>query len=361
MGVTPLLLRLAAVLVVAAVAFKIFASEHTKDVVHYEMTTLALMPIFQLGWKSGYLAKAARRPFDDTGYKYVRIFFSQEYFDESIKKFKAQPDHVYVVTFPKSGTHLTGQLVTQVISEGKAEFDTIHEYVAGLEFEAKRTGPTPCPTEILGLDNIDDFSKASRKVILTHMAHVHVPYSPEAKYIVVMRNPLDIMLSLRSMIGKKLGPRLIFDWDSLFEIAFADDDMGYAMYYAHWWKLSRKVDNVLFLFYEDALKNMSQTIVDVTEFLGQEVDPDTVERVRYLSSIEYMKPNSDRFEPPDCMMKSVMLPKDPRSRFDMVNKGKAGRGKKAVPDHLKGKIKENFLAAFKDTDFPIERYSTKIE
>ena len=361
MGLSHFKLKASALIVVAAIAFSIFASEHTKAVVQYEITTLALMPIFQLGWKSGYLSKIARKSYDGSPYKYGRIFFDQDYFDNVIRKFEAQPDHVYVVTFPKSGTHLTAQLVTQIVSEGKAEFETLHEYIAGLEFPAPRDGSSPCAEEILGLDNIDQFKLAPRKVILTHMAHVHVPYSPDAKYVVMMRNPLDVMLSAHNMFSKKLGPRLTFDWDSLYEIGFADDNMGYARYNAHWWRLSKQVDNVRFIFYEDALQNMTRTIEEVTEFLGMEVKPETVEKVRYLVSIEYMKPNSAKFEPPSCIMRRVKLPKDPRSKFDMVNKGKVGRGKKAVPEHLKKKLKENLYAAFKDTDFPVERYASSLE
>lgn len=356
MGISRLLLRVAVALVVVSVLFSFFATEYAKQVANYEVKSLLLMPFFQLGWKSGMLASIARRSYDDSEYKYARIFFGQDYFDNVIRKFKAKPDHVYVVTFPKSGTHLMAQLVTQVVTEGKAEFESIHEYITGLEFEIKREGPSPCPSEFLGLDNIDSFTRAQKKVIVTHMAHVHVPYSPDAKYIVMMRHPLDVMLSARSMFNKKLGPRLGVDLDSVFELGFASDEMGYGKYNAHWWKLSRSVDNVLFLFYEDALKNMSQTVVDVTAFLEMEVDAETVERVRYLSSIEYMKPNAAKFEPPSCMIKPP-FPEDPRSRFDMINKGKAGRGKKAIPDYLKQKIKANYVEAFKGTDFPIERYN----
>ena len=355
MGVSRLLLRASVLLALVSVLFSVFATDYAKEVANYEVKSLALMPFFQLGWKTGLLASFARRSYDDTGYKYARIFFGQDFFDNVIRKFKAQPDHVYVVTFPKSGTHLMAQLLTQVVSEGKAEFESIHQYIAGLEFEVKREGHRACPKEYLSLDNIDAFNLAPKKVLVTHMAHLHVPYSPEAKYIVMMRHPLDVMVSARSMLNKKLGPRLAIDLDSLYDIGFADYDMGYAKYNAHWWRLSRKVNNVLFLFYEDALKNMSQTIVDVTEFLQMEVSPEIVERVRYLSSIEYMKPNSAKFEPPWCMVRPP-FPEDPRSKFDMINKGKAGRGKKAIPDYIKVKIKKNFLDAFKGTDFPVERY-----
>ena len=361
MAISSFNLKASVLIVIAAVLFSLLASEYTKAVVQYEIVSLALMPVFQLGWKSGVFAKIARRSFDDSPHKYPLVFFSQEYFDNVILKFKAKPDHVYVVTFPKSGTHLTGQLVTQIVSEGKAEFETLHEYVAGLEFPTPRSGPDRCEEEILGLDNIDQFKLAPRKVILTHMAHVHVPYSPDAKYIVMMRNPLDVMLSAYNMFSKKLGPRLVFDWDSLYEILFADDEMGYARYNSHWWRLSKKMDNVRFIFYEDALNNMTRTIVEVTEFLGMEVNVEIVEKVRHLVSIEYMKPNSAKFEPPSCIIGQLMLPKDPRAKYDMVNKGKVGRGKKAVPEHIKQKLKTNFHAAFKDTDFPVERYASSLE
>ena len=43
-------------------------------------------------------------------------------------------DDVFVVTFPKSGTHMMAQLVLQALTDGAhAEFESIHEYVTALE------------------------------------------------------------------------------------------------------------------------------------------------------------------------------------------------------------------------------------
>merc|ERR1712150_158649 len=128
---------------------------------------------------------------------------------------------------------------------------------------------------------------------------------------------------------------------------------GWAEYNLDWWK-KRNDANVLFLFYEDAIKNLTNTVVDVTRFLGYPIDWETIEKVRYLSSLEYMKPNANKFEPPDCV--SPLGIRKPGGKVDMVNKGKSGRGKKIIPSDVRMEVKKYYHRVFGTTDFPVNRY-----
>merc|ERR1712014_547486 len=98
---------------------------------------------------------------------------------------------------------------------------------------------------------------------------------------------------------------------------------------------------------------MGQALVTVSSFLGKELDPEVLERVRYRSSIEYMKPIAQSFEPPPCF---EILPEQKFNKGDMINEGVKGRGEQAVSAELQAKMRAYVRETMAGTSFPVERY-----
>merc|ERR1711972_981082 len=121
----------------------------------------------------------------------------------------------------------------------------------------------------------------------------------------------------------KVMPAVIYpSLEDLFDIYFTKFLDGYAGFYLKWWREQEKhPDRVLFLFYEDVLVDLSKVLVSISSFLGKELSPDVLERVRYRSSMDYMKPIADSFEPPPCF---EAMPKLQFNKGDMINKGVKG-------------------------------------
>ena len=100
---------------------------------------------------------------------------------------------VFVATFAKSGTNWMMQIVHQLLFHGQGEYDHIHDVVPWPETRAmgplsKYTIPVEDPAVWMA-------SPEHKRVIKTHLDWELIPYSEEARYIVVIRDPKDIFVS----------------------------------------------------------------------------------------------------------------------------------------------------------------------
>jgi hypothetical protein len=95
---------------------------------------------------------------------------------------------VFVCTYPKSGTNWAIQIAYQIAQRGRGEYKHIHDVVPWPDaFRAK--------TAQLSDDSSSPANPTGLRVIKTHLGSDFVPYSPEAKYIIVVRDPKDTFVS----------------------------------------------------------------------------------------------------------------------------------------------------------------------
>ena len=99
-----------------------------------------------------------------------------------------------VMTFPKSGTNWMMQIAHQLIHHGKGEYDHIHDVVPWPDIE---TMPGFMRRYAIPLDQADGLESAPerKRVIKTHFNWDLIPYSPDARYIAVIRDPKDVFVS----------------------------------------------------------------------------------------------------------------------------------------------------------------------
>mmetsp|Transcript_23650 Transcript_23650/g.51243 ORF Transcript_23650/g.51243 Transcript_23650/m.51243 type:complete len:358 (+) Transcript_23650:412-1485(+) len=319
--------------------------------------------VLRVGWRTGWLPKKIMKlyshPTDDPSippFYYPAFFMSTGWYRNEVLHWVPRKNDVVVATFPKSGTHLMSQLIAQTVEGGESEFDTIHNAVVLIEGESvspKKCGDDP---DLLSLENYKEKMVADgdrRGVLITHLP-VSTVAKPEsgAMTIVMMRDPLDTLASLRSMLAKTMGPGAP-TMEEAFEYMFQNIAGGWAEYNLQWWEeAKRRPDEVLILFYEDALTNLTDTVVKAAEFLGESTEPDVVELIRYKSTMEYMKSEKEKFDPPLCSMPAWMRPKG----GTMVNKGKAGAGKKKASQELQEAMRKYVRESLSGTDFPLDRF-----
>lgn len=335
-----------------AVALQLTLPDASAEEIRYEALTLLLGPFVQVAWKLGLMQRFILTSIDHTEIPVIRGAPSLEYY-QKLQAYEPNHEDVFLVTFPKSGTHMLAQMTLQVIERGELTYDNIHQVLAVVEVEQISPNTPNCPPDIHDFFSLRAAHMTRLNVYYSHLTRQHIPYSNDARYIIMMRNPLDVIVSGVNMLEKMVGPRLMPGLDTYMDLYFSKGRHSWAQFYRAWWD-AKDQDNVLFLFYEDALENSTDTIVQITEFLDMEVDIATVEKVKHLASLEYMKPNKDKFEPPAC---ATFFPiQVPKSRLDLINKGTTGRGKASLPASIKARVKAHFTEAFADSDFPLERY-----
>merc|ERR1711953_583602 len=88
---------------------------------------------------------------------------------------------------------------------------------------------------------------------------------------------------------------------------------GWAEFNLEWWK-HKDEENVLFVFYEDAVKDHASVIASITRLLGKPQDLELAQHVLERSSVAYMKARHAVFDPPP-LWKCHFLLKSPQQRM----------------------------------------------
>jgi hypothetical protein len=201
---------------------------------------------------------------------------------------------VFVCAGFKAGTTWMLQMATQIAFRGAAEFANIHHVVPWPD------GPPPMQRHMIPLADPSPRERAPTglRVIKTHAVQSSVPYSPSARYIVLVRDPKDVIVSgyhfLRSMLYGPLMPS-VAHWVDL----YLDGRLGggsWAQHLASFWHV-RARGNVLFLTYEDLKRDAHAAVRRVAAFMGVDLSHAEREVVFRASSFASMKREQGKFDP----------------------------------------------------------------
>ncbi len=212
-----------------------------------------------------------------------------------------------VVSAPvKSGTTWMMNIVHQLRSGGDREFERIDDEVPWLEFLA---APSIRPEHVIA--RLDALPSDRRRVFKTHSPPPLLPYQDprgevEVKYVVVVRNPEEALVSLVPFVNKHteawfelwgMEPMRFPDFETYFREFVAETGFHKALlgFVAAWWPL-REQANVLLVHFSDLRRAPEQGIRRVAEFLGFRPTPTQWPTILECSSFPWMKANTERFE-----------------------------------------------------------------
>ncbi|XP_071036748.1 sulfotransferase ssu-1-like [Parasteatoda tepidariorum] len=220
--------------------------------------------------------------------------FSPACFREALN-YKAQPNDIFIVTYPKSGTTWMQHILLYILRKGK-------------ELKIDKTGDLDlsefikyCPfIDMYGFEGIQKMKKPG--CIKTHLPYNHLSLSPEAKYIFFARNPKDCCVSFYHHARNHPGFKY---WDGnfndFFEL-FMDGELEYNDYFDHLlsWYPHRNDSNVFYTTFEEMKKDIRSVVVSVSQFLDQECteaiekDNSVLNNIILFSSYEYMQKHYSR-------------------------------------------------------------------
>lgn len=105
-----------------------------------------------------------------------------------------QPDahDVLVCTYSKSGTNWMLQIAQQLAFDGDGDYQHIHDVAAWPDVSAS-LGKRLCIP--LRDPRVWQASPHGLRVVKTHLGAAHVPYSPGAHYLIVIRDPKEVFVS----------------------------------------------------------------------------------------------------------------------------------------------------------------------
>uniref|UniRef100_A0A069DSW0 Putative sulfotransferase n=1 Tax=Panstrongylus megistus TaxID=65343 RepID=A0A069DSW0_9HEMI len=211
--------------------------------------------------------------------------------------FDLRSDDVWIVTFMKSGTTLTQELVWMIsnnLDYGTSSKKPLFERCPFFEFNimwtdeykaylAELNGNDPKIWE--ELKNIDApcyemaESMTSPRIFKTHLPPSLLPQTlmETCKVIYIARNPFDVAVSYYHHCKLITSYEYPGDFGKFWQF-FEKDLLMYSPYWEHikegW--ANRHRPNFLFLFYEDLIRDMPGNIRKVAKFLNKEMKHDEV-------------------------------------------------------------------------------------
>jgi hypothetical protein len=254
-------------------------------------------------------------------------------------KIELQPTDVVISPFSKSGTTWLQQIVHTLRTRGDMDFDDISRVVPWIE-----------TSNGLGID-LQAPQKASPRAFKSHLGWDAVPKG--GRYIVAIRNPSDVLVSLyRFMEGWFFEPGAV-DIDEFTKVRFVEN-REYWKHLASWWP-QRNEPNVLLLSYEHMKADLTSTIRRVASFADIELDPELLEITKEHASLAFMLEHKDRFD--DLLMRRLSedrggLPRGSDSA--KVREGKVGGGANlspAIREQLDEIWREEITATLGYTDY----------
>jgi Sulfotransferase domain len=205
---------------------------------------------------------------------------------------------VFVATYVKSGTNWMMQIAHQIVFHGRGDFDHVHSVVSWPD--TLLMGPLRGYAIPLEDPSVWKVSPESKRVIKTHYDWEWLPYSGRARYILVIRDPKDVLVSSYLFFVKhgplrRLVPSLEI-WLRLFlsenfPVAFLG---SWAANAAGYWA-QRHRPNVLICSFKSMKTDLIDTVRKVAHFLDVKVSDAVLGRVCEKSSFEYMKGIDDKF------------------------------------------------------------------
>ncbi|XP_055935691.1 sulfotransferase 1 family member D1-like [Argiope bruennichi] len=209
------------------------------------------------------------------------LMFSPDAFRSGIQ-YKPRPNDVFIVTYPKCGTTWAQHILLHLFSRGEAvdenKFFSATPFLEVTGAKAAETMPRP-------------------GALKTHLPFHLTPWSDEAKYIYITRNPKDCCVSYYHHMKNLPGHGFKGTFDEFFE-CFISGNIGYGDYFDNLlgWYEHRNDPNVLFMTYEEMKENPEAAILKMASFIDEEEyakllreDPEKLQRVLKYSSFKHMK------------------------------------------------------------------------
>jgi len=215
------------------------------------------------------------------GFQIPGMFLAENF--RSGVNYKPRPNDLFLVTYPKCGTTWTANILMLILRKGQPlnSSSEIHSLSPFLE--------------MTGAKSAEDMKMPGP--IKTHLPFRLTPWSKEAKYIYVSRNPKDCCVSYFHHICNMPGHGYNGTFDEFFEM-FVSGKIDYEDYFDHLlsWYPHRNDPNVLFVTYEELKEDIDSAILKMASFIDDEKyaepirrDPEIMNNVKKHSSFKEMK------------------------------------------------------------------------
>ncbi|CAI5769993.1 amine sulfotransferase-like [Podarcis lilfordi] len=229
------------------------------------------------------------------GFYFQSVFTSVEYLD-SLEDFEIRDSDVFIVTYPKSGTIWTQNILSLIYHEGHrdgTEKVDLLDRAPWLEYNIR---------------NVDYVNRPSPRLFASHLPYYLVPKglrNRRAKVVYVARNPKDVLVSFYHFSKTIVKLEEVEDFGIFMERFLAGKVLA-SLWLDHveGWYTHKDDFNILFLTYEEMKKDLRSCVLKLCNFLGKRLTEKELDVVVDQATFNKMKadPRANyEFSPPDLM------------------------------------------------------------
>ncbi|XP_044147092.1 amine sulfotransferase-like [Bufo gargarizans] len=249
-------------------------------------------------------------------FKYKGTYFDTKYTTpeiiDSVEHINVRDDDIFLVTYPKSGTIWTQQIIFLILQESKGNVTDGTDDIAGglgLEYNVYDVDFESCP---------------SPRLFLSHLPYYLMPKGLKenkgGKVIYVSKNPKDNVVSSYHVqeLQESLND-LQMTWGHFFE-QFMAGEAPAGLWFDHirGWYCHKEEFNILFLTYEEMIQDPKSAVLKMCDFLEIKLDNQAVNRIVEKATFKNMK--SDLLDKYKLMLNGIVG----QSKGSFLHKGTIG-------------------------------------
>ena len=197
-------------------------------------------------------------------------------------------EDLVLASYPKSGTHYAMLMTLLTLFRGDLPRETdLHSLVYSPEFRGNNARPLDEPKELY---------PTSPRLIVTHMPQHHMQYSPEARYVYVMRDPVATICSWRKFEQLMFGPFLTPSAEAFVSTGemLLTREGGWLDNVLRWWRV-RDRENVLLLNFEEMTDSPVQAVKKLAALIKIELSAAQEELIAERMTLQWSLLNVDPF------------------------------------------------------------------
>ncbi|XP_072266306.1 amine sulfotransferase-like [Pyxicephalus adspersus] len=200
---------------------------------------------------------------------------------DSLEHMEIRDSDVFLVTYPKSGTIWTQQVLNLIMHE---------RHRNGLEHIDNMTR---APWIEYNLHNDAFNSRQSPRLFTSHLPYYLMPKDlrfKRAKIIYVYRNPKDVLVSFYHFHKLYQKLEVTLEWETFLGL-FLSGRVTSGSWFDHikGWYTHKEDYNILFLTYEEMKKDLRSAVIKICNFVDIKLDDDALGTVLEKSSFKSMR------------------------------------------------------------------------
>lgn len=246
---------------------------------------------------------------------------------------------VILVSFPKSGSTWTSNLLHSLCSKANLQFDDIKNVVVDI---------TPGHWDPARNPFLEEQAFQPR----TFKTHGSSDLCPKGgKFIYLARDPKDSFISLYHFIHDLFGLEERVAIDEFFRSYYVErfgtgHDIGNVWSHFSDWSRFRGRPDVLWIHYEDLLEDLPRCLRGMAEFMDVDLDDELLALILERSTIDSMRRIATQLNPsPTNYVGELVLgfgedtqQYAKRLEFGKMRRGKVGDGKENLPEEVLGEL-----------------------